>query len=62
MNKKLVVRIFSFSYHGSGMPEDTSNNNGGFVFDCRFLPNPGQEVQFISLTGKDDEVNEYFSQ
>ena len=61
MNEILVVRIFSFSFHVSGIPEDTSGNNGGFVFDCRFLPNPGREIRYTLLTGKDEEVIEYFS-
>lgn len=62
MNNPLNVRIYSFGYHFSGIPEDTSVNNGGFVFDCRFLPNPGREAKFSSLTGKDEEVIEYLSE
>ena len=61
MSNKLVVHVFSFSFHYSGIPEDNSGNNGGFVFDCRFLPNPGREVQYAVLTGKDNEVIEFFS-
>ncbi len=57
----LLVRVFSFSYHHR-LPEDETGHGGGFVFDCRSLPNPGREVRFRTLTGKDAAVIEYLNQ
>jgi len=54
----LMVRIDSFSYH-AGIPPDAGEHGGGFVFDCRALPNPGRQARFAALTGKDPEVAEF---
>src|SRR5947209_9337138 len=58
----LSVRIFSFSFHREGLPNDESGNGGGFVFDGRSLPNPGREERFKALTGRDAPVIEYLDQ
>src|ERR1700730_2154943 len=57
----VIVRIFGFSFH-SGLPRDETGHGGGFVFDCRSIPNPGREERFKSLTGQDAPVIDYLNQ
>ena len=52
---EMKVAVFSFSYK-RGLPEDRTGNGGGFVFDCRAMPNPYWEAALRGCTGRDNPV------
>ncbi|HEX6589788.1 MAG TPA: RNase adapter RapZ [Longimicrobiales bacterium] len=54
----LTVHVGSFSYR-RGYPEDHGGHGGGFVFDCRAIPNPGRQLEFQTQCGLDQGVIDY---
>jgi aminoglycoside/choline kinase family phosphotransferase len=54
----LTVLVQSFSFR-DGYPADLEGHGGGFVFDCRALPNPHHEPALRDLTGEDAPVADF---
>jgi RNase adaptor protein for sRNA GlmZ degradation len=57
----MKISILSFSYK-RGLPEDASGNGGGFVFDCRAMPNPFWDESLRGFSGCDKSVVDFFEQ
>jgi hypothetical protein len=57
-SRGLTLHVVSFSFK-QGYPEDRGGHGGGFVFDCRALPNPGRHLEYCELCGRDASVVEY---
>ena len=55
----MKVAILSFSFK-RGMPEDKTGNSGGFVFDCRAMPNPYWDESLRGHTGCDKPICDFF--
>lgn len=53
------IEIISFSYK-RGCPGDTAGNGGGFVFDCRALPNPFWEESLRKYVGYQPGIEKFF--
>lgn len=58
-SNKLTVNISSFSYKKKGIPPDPTDNGGGFVFDCRALPNPHRNPALRDFNGTEQPIIEF---
>lgn len=59
--EKLALNIYSFSYkQANEVPHDP--HGGGFVFDCRCLPNPGREETYKYQSGLDQPVVKFLEE
>lgn len=57
-NDNLTITIHSFSYKQvRDIPQNSEG--GGFIFDCRCLPNPGREEIFKCKNGLDEDVKQF---
>lgn len=56
----MKVSIISFSFK-RGLPKDPTGNGGGFVFDCRAMPNPFWDESLRGYTGCDKPVCVFFA-
>lgn len=56
----MKVAVVSFSYK-RGLPEDTTGNGCGFVFDCRAMPNPFWDESLRGYTGRDKPIVDFFA-
>ena len=55
----IKVSVYSFSYK-RGLPVDPNGNGGGFVFDCRSMPNPFWKPELRKYTGCDKQIKDFF--
>ena len=52
----VTIYLYSFSYKYGPPPQDDSGNGGGYVFDCRGLPNPYWQEELRPLNGREQPI------
>lgn len=57
---RLCVKVSSFSYRSS-IPRDYSEHGGGYVFDCRALPNPHEDPVLKDFNGTQPQIKNFFA-
>ena len=57
----LLIEVNSFSYK-KNIPQDETDNGGGFVFDMRGILNPGRFDEYKTLSGKEKSVQDFLEQ
>ena len=58
----LKLSVVSFAYP-HGVPEDADDDYwGGFVFDCRALPDPHDDTSLRGYSGLDKPIVDFFEQ
>ncbi|MDH4225031.1 MAG: hypothetical protein OEW12_05250 [Deltaproteobacteria bacterium] len=56
-----TIHLASFGFKYSGIPQDPSGHGGGFVFDCRSLPNPFWIPELRDYSGLDQPILDYMA-
>ena len=56
----MLISVYSFGFKFSGIPKNSFGDKGGFVFDCRFLPNPYKVEGLKNFKGYDKELLDFF--
>ena len=64
--KSLTIHLYSFAFKHRGIPEPLvgshlNGEGGGFVFDCRALPNPFWDERLRPFTGLEAPILEYMA-
>jgi len=55
-NTTFTIYLHSFGFKHGGPPADPSGHGGGFVFDCRALPNPFWDEALRPYSGRDAPI------